>query len=105
MLTKKLLQQGRGRDNLGRFVLRGKAQPVGVHTKQLSRQGRGRDNIGRLVLQGKAPSTCTQSNCRGRGGGEATSVGQPARSPVELTTATYFDVHLFCSLHYWGVST
>ncbi len=34
--------------NLGRFVLRGKAQPVGVHTKQLSRQGRGQDNLGRL---------------------------------------------------------
>ena len=43
-----------GRDNLGRLDLRGKAQPIGVHTKQLSRQGRGRDNLGRVVLRGKA---------------------------------------------------
>ncbi len=32
---------GAGRGNLGRLDLRGKAQPIGVHTKQLSRQGWG----------------------------------------------------------------
>ncbi len=46
--------EGRKRGNLGRFVLRGKTQPVGVLTKQLSRQGRGRGNFGRLVFRGKA---------------------------------------------------
>ena len=35
--------EGRKRKNLGRFVLRGKAQPVGSLTKQLSRQGRERE--------------------------------------------------------------
>ena len=31
--SKQLSRQGRERDNLGRFVLRGNAQPVGVHTR------------------------------------------------------------------------
>jgi hypothetical protein len=30
---------------------------------------------------------------------------QPARLPGELTIAPSFDVHLFCSLNYWGVGT
>ena len=43
---------GRKRGSLGRFVLRGKAQPVGSLTKQLSRQGREREgNITRERLQ------------------------------------------------------
>ncbi len=33
-----------------------------------------------------------------------TRTAQPARLPGELTIAPSFDVHLFCSLHYWGVS-
>ena len=37
--------EGRKRENLGRFVLRGKAQPVGSLTKQLSRQGREREQV------------------------------------------------------------
>jgi hypothetical protein len=34
-----------------------------------------------------------------------TRMAQPARLPGELTIAPSFDVHLFGSLHYWGVST
>ena len=34
-----------------------------------------------------------------------TRTAQPARLPGELTIEPSFDVHLFCSLHYWGVST
>ena len=34
-----------------------------------------------------------------------TRTAQPARLPGELTIAPSFDVHLFCSLHHWGVST
>ncbi len=34
-----------------------------------------------------------------------TRTAQPARLPGALTIASPFDVHLFCSLHYWGVST
>ena len=34
-----------------------------------------------------------------------TRTAQPARLPGKLAIAPSFDVHLFCSLHYWGVST
>jgi hypothetical protein len=34
-----------------------------------------------------------------------TRTAQPARLPGELTIGSSFDVHLFCSLHYWGVCT
>jgi hypothetical protein len=75
VLTKHLSSGGSG-GNLGRFVLRGKAQPVGVLTKQLSRQRWGRGDLGRLVLQGKAQPVgvhTKQLSRQGRGG--ATSVG------------------------------
>jgi hypothetical protein len=32
-----------------------------------------------------------------------TRTAQPARLPRELTIAHFFDVNLFCSLHYWGL--
>ncbi len=88
----------------GRFVLRGKAQTVGVLTKKLLRggggitsavsssgsrrspsacsrsncRGRGESGITSAALSSgarRSPSACTRSSCRGRGGGRKTSVG------------------------------
>ncbi len=84
------LKPGNNRFLLGALKNQAKSKKKGITNPTSLRTSFARE------LQTKPKQYLSQKNY--------TRTAQPARLPGELTIAPPFDVHLFCSLHYWGVT-